>query len=446
MDYPKRQGKKILRYDNYEIKQREMIFGYSFRKRKYQIRMAFLGLNEGVFRRAKHEAADNLIFNLGVALVPFLFDLADFDEVFVAPAFLDQEQKDFFSKYFQRGLAEFRYRNGLNPNRKIVLKSEEKSKKFSTSFEEMEKRALVMNGAGKDSSVAGEITKAIGLGFSWFIMNPVGAKLKKIKSSGIEKFSGVSLMKIGGGFEKDRILKGHKPLSAVLAFAAVLVGYLAKTKYVIAGNEYSSNFGNLKIDGLEVNHQYSKSFEFEKDFSHYVNKYAVKDVHYFSILRPLYELQIAKIFSFYPQYFSDFISCNEGQNKGYWCKKCSKCAFVFLILYPFLKESDILRIFGENLFEKAIIRKYIVELCCSEIKPFECVGTRSESRLALALCFEKDKNLIKKKYASELSGCLDLTKIKTTEASELFSFARRHNFPKELEGDLLAYFKKKLIK
>ena len=67
---------------------------------------------------------------------------------------------------------------------------------------------------------------------------------------------------------------------------------------------------NLMLNGEKVNHQYSKSFEFECDFENYANKYLRANVKYFSFLRPLNELQIAKIFARQEKYHNVFKSCN----------------------------------------------------------------------------------------------------------------------------------------
>jgi len=50
-------------------------------------------------------------------------------------------------------------------------------------------------------------------------------------------------------------------------------------------NELSANDGNFSWEGFEVNHQYSKSLEFEKDLQTYMNGYVTYQISYFSVLR-----------------------------------------------------------------------------------------------------------------------------------------------------------------
>ena len=64
----------------------------------------------------------------------------------------------------------------------------------------------------------------------------------------------------------------------------------------VLSNERSANAGNTEKDGRIVNHQWSKSLEFEKAFQQ-LTAPVIKDFRYFSLLRPLSELAIAKLFS-----------------------------------------------------------------------------------------------------------------------------------------------------
>ena len=195
-------------------------------------------------------------------------------------------------------------------------------------------------------------------------------------------------------------LNGHTPFSAYLAFLTTLVASLFGQKYIALSNEKSSNEGNVKYLGRTINHQWSKSFEFEIKFRKYSEKYLTEAVEYFSFLRPLYEIQIAEIFSRYPKYFPVFLSCNEAYKTASgtkkpakkWCGKCSKCLFVFMVLYPFLKKKEILKIFGKNLFQDKKLLPLLQQLIGERgFKPFECVGTRSECRKALKLGLKKAK-------------------------------------------------------
>ena len=75
-------------------------------------------------------------------------------------------------------------------------------------------------------------------------------------------------------------------------------------------NEHSASTPNLVRGALEINHQYSKSFEFEAALQKYIHTYISPDLEYFSLLRPLTEVAIAKRFAQHEQYHAIFRSCN----------------------------------------------------------------------------------------------------------------------------------------
>jgi hypothetical protein len=163
---------------------------------------------------------------------------------------------------------------------------------------------------------------------------------------------------------------------------------------VLVSQEASANEGNVLFHGKEINHQYSKSFHFEKTLRDYVQTYLTKTHSYFSFLRPLNEFQISMLFSQTPQYFGSFRSCNVGAKKDIWCAACAKCAFIYLALFPFVPYEQMVAIFGTDLFIKPEIITFIRELVgLGEQKPFECVGTKDESKLALALSVARYQSL-----------------------------------------------------
>jgi hypothetical protein len=85
-------------------------------------------------------------------------------------------------------------------------------------------------------------------------------------------------------------------------------------------------------------------------------------------------------------------SCNIGQNTDTWCGKCPKCLSTFVLLYPFAKERTI-KIFDRNLLEDKSLGQTLNALTDdNEVKPFECVGTRHELRVALNI--EKDDTIL----------------------------------------------------
>jgi hypothetical protein len=195
---------------------------------------------------------------------------------------------------------------------------------------------------------------------------------------------------------KEGFLNGHTPFSAMLAFYTTLLSAVTGIRDVALSNESSAN--EPTIPGTQINHQYSKSLEFEMDFRDYVDHFMNGCNHYYSHLRKLTELQIAERFAQHPQYFPVFKSCNVGSKEDKWCCHCPKCLFAYVILSPFIDDSTMVRIFGEDLLDNAELAPTLDELDgMSKTKPFECVGTIREVNEAMRrLCNTRpDKALVK---------------------------------------------------
>ena len=240
-----------------------------------------------------------------------------------------------------------------------------------------------------------------------FIINPKQVTLSCAQTAG---YSNEKIVTVKRTIDKNLIelnkqgfINGHTPFSALVAFLSYFNAYITGKKYILLSNESSANESN--VDGTKINHQYSKTYEFECDFNEYTKKYFKIDIKYFSLLRPLSEYQIAMLFSNYEKYHEIFKSCNVGSKKEpwHWCCSCPKCLFVYIILSPFLYKEKLIRIFGEDLFEKEDLLDIFIELTgYGKTKPFECVGTYEEVRYAITKTISKlDKQPYLLKYYKE---------------------------------------------
>ena len=108
------------------------------------------------------------------------------------------------------------------------------------------------------------------------------------------------------------------------------------------------------------------------------------------MLRCWSEWQIAKKFVQYPRYFSVFQSCNLGSKTDTWCSKCAKCLYVYILLSAFLTDDVLIKIFGCNMLDNPEFLPMFDGLVLDgRDKPFECVGTKEEIRLALYTAAKK---------------------------------------------------------
>ncbi len=250
---------------------------------------------------------------------------------------------------------------------------------------------------GRDSIATLEKLKEQKKEITLFSVNPIKQIQKTAEVSGMRK-----QIVVKRGIDKKLLelnkkgyLNGHTPFTALLSFLSVLCAFLFDCKRIVFSNEKSANEGNTKYLGKTINHQYSKSSEFEKKFKSYCKKYLVKNINYHNFLRKYTDLEISKMFGKYPKYFSVFSSCNAAMKikpslKSRWCGKCPKCLFVYMTLYPYLKKQELIKIFNEDLFEKKELLSIMKSLIGQgKHKPFECVGTYKESRTALNLCLKK---------------------------------------------------------
>ena len=186
-------------------------------------------------------------------------------------------------------------------------------------------------------------------------------------------------------------LNGHVPVTGILSAITLAAAMLHGCDTVVMSNEHSASAPNLVVDGAPVNHQYSKSLEFEADLAGYLATRVSADIGYFSLLRPLSEIEIARRFARQRQYFDVFRSCNAAYRQAaaeraqHWCGDCPKCRFVFLALAPFVAKAELTAIFGADLLDDDRQAQGFAELCgLAEHKPFECVGEIEESAAAMA--------------------------------------------------------------
>ena len=340
------------------------------------------------------------IFHIGMIELISYWKCTCSPNLIIKADFISEEQLTFFKKLYFYGLGEFFYVNGIDTDIENFMNitcvcAEKEIPKINIETD----GCLIPIGGGKDSNVSLEILKDYNN--SYFIINPkeVSVKCAEISNSSadlvtLKRTIDSNLIELN----KQGYLNGHTPFSAYVAFTSYYMAYLTGKKYIVLSNENSAN--ESTVIGTKINHQYSKTYEFECDFNNYTQKYFGCDIKYFSFLRPLSELQIAMLFSQYKKYHNIFKSCNVGSKQipWVWCCDCAKCLFVYIILSPFLYKDELINIFGEDLYEKESLKEIFKELIGdAKTKPFECVGTTKEVRFSISYLIKKlnkeNKNL-----------------------------------------------------
>ena len=348
-----------------------------------------------VVPKIEYEDFAIIAFNIG------MIELISYWKAFASPIVmieaggLTEKEIKFWQKLYFNGLGEYFYLNNIDTNIEdfmTIISTGLPFDKLKFKQEDNENKVIVPIGGGKDSVVTLELLRNNGFEVLPMIINPRGATLNCMEVGGFEYGEYISVKRTIDQhlleLNEQGFLNGHTPFSAMLAFVSLFISLYTNTRNIALSNEGSANESTVK--GENINHQYSKSLEFEKDFRAYVKEFIYNDFNYFSFLRPMSELQIAQQFSLLSQYHEVFRSCNAGSKTDIWCCNCPKCLFSYIILSPFLSQEELEKYFGENLLKKETLKKYLEELIgLAEVKPFECVGTIEEVNIALALLVER---------------------------------------------------------
>ncbi len=309
-------------------------------------------------------------------------------------------------------------------------------------------RALVAIGGGKDSLVSIEALRAAGVAqtVAWIGASPLIAACAAhtgLPTLNIERRLAPELFE----FNRQGAWNGHIPVtainSAILVLAAVLHGF----EQVVFSNERSASYGSLIPGAGEVNHQWSKGWVFERAFGEHVTTRVAPGLRYYSLLRPLSELAVARQFARLERYDRHFSSCNRNfhllgeRPASRWCGQCPKCRFVFLALAPFMPKPRLTAIFGRNLLDELEQQAgYDALIEYRDSKPFECVGEAQESRAAFAVLVEAPawrEDALVARFAREIAPRLGAV----PTLSELLAPAGEHRVPAAIWNRVDAYFR-----
>ena len=304
---------------------------------------------------------------------------------------IDADAARFLEEVYLHGLGEFAYRNGLDLSGRIRFPHGDAASPPAPALD-LRRHALVAIGGGKDSLVSIEALRAAGIGqtVAWIGGSQLiraCAERTGLATLNVQRQLAPELFE----YNRQGAYNGHIPVtainSAILALAAVVLG----VDQVVFSNERSASYGSL-IEGTgEVNHQWSKGWAFEQAMAGYLGRHVAADLRYYSLLRPLSELAVARQFAKIDRYDAWFSSCNRNfhllgeRPTSRWCGVCPKCHFVFLALAPFMPKPRLVGIFGRNLLDDAAqVPGYDALMEYRDHKPFECVGEARESRAAMA--------------------------------------------------------------
>ncbi len=402
---------KKFYFEKFEFDKKTFIasFFYSFdQKEFFEEKIDFSSNFFKLREKINYKIVENILFHIHIALWISYYKLYPTSDLIIKSGFLEKDDIDFWKKFYRNWLWEFLYKNKISSKKLFNFKNLEGEKYTKIDFS-LKNKSLVPIWWWKDSIVTIELLKDIWFDFDLFVFWK-NDFLKENTQKISWKHTILVKRKISENlfnFNKKGYYNWHVPITWIIAFNMLLVSYLYNYKYLILSNELSANYGNTLWDWFSINHQYSKSLDFEKDFMIYIDRNISSDIKYFSLLRWLYEFKIAQLFSKKAEkYFKHFSSCNRNftikkdplvkdnlKEKKYWCNNCPKCAFVYSILSWFLEKEKLIGIFWEDLYEKKSLESIFRELLwITWIKPFECVWEKQEVILWMYKSINKFKN------------------------------------------------------
>lgn len=173
-------------------------------------------------------------------------------------------------------------------------------------------------------------------------------------------------------------------------FKSVLYAAALNFDTVFLGNEEASDEANFTWDltGEEVNHQWGKTLAAETAINNYVSQHLVSNLKFTSPLRKMHDPEIFEIAKSRPEALIKCHSCNIYKP---WCRRCSKCCYIWLSYCAYLGYDFAFAAFHENLFDVPENIQVFRELYIGH-KPFDCVGRKDDVIQAFKICIERGIN------------------------------------------------------
>jgi 7-cyano-7-deazaguanine synthase in queuosine biosynthesis len=298
------------------------------------------------------------------------------------------------------GLAEFAYSNGLGPldgafDIRAIGRAPERVVRTGQDATAPRRAAedrpgvLVTVGGGKDSAVTLALAARHDPDALALSVNPRGpmratADWAGVGLASVERHLDARLLELN----RTGALNGHVPITAIVMSAAAVAATALGLSTVLVSNESSADEPTRTVGEWRINHQFSKTSTFERLLVEALSE-AGALVRIVSLLRPLSELAIARAAARLPGLAARVTSCNAAYSLSApisgWCGDCDKCRFVQLALAPFMPRDALVADLGfDALADPAQVPAYAAMLDPAT-KPFECVGTVAEVRLALDL-------------------------------------------------------------
>lgn len=365
----------------------------------FEERITFLGGGAVDLPARRVEALDRVFRHLFLAAGVSYWKAGAPRRVVVESEPLGADDVAFHRSLYARGLAEFAWTNQLHDWAAPEFATPDASTEVAVTGLDLDASPLVPVGGGKDSMVTIDALQSAGHEPVLFVVNEVAAITRALDATGLSRRT-VRREIDPRLLERNRrgALNGHVPITAIVSLLALADAILAGRDTVVMSNERSASVPNFTWDGVEVNHQFSKSLDFERDLRALVARSISPELDYFSLLRPFSELRIVRHFARLDAFHHVVTSCNRAfsldasRRRSGWCRDCPKCRFVFLALAAFVTRDRVVDVFGGDMLADATqTAGFLALLGIDGPKPLECVGEVEESRAAAQLLFGRSE-------------------------------------------------------
>jgi UDP-N-acetyl-alpha-D-muramoyl-L-alanyl-L-glutamate epimerase len=347
---------------------------------------------------ARWDVAERLLTHLWLVAGLSYYKTAAAPNVVVHDVALHGDDVALHRLLLARGLGEFCFVNELDPNLNPTWTYKSAPLVDPIVGAELVNGPLVPVGGGKDSCVTIEALRLAARNPTLVTVRRFPIIQDVIDDAGLPDVRVDRILDPSiSALNKAGALNGHVPATAIVSFAALIAAVLGGHDALVMSNERSASEGNVEYRGVSINHQWAKSDEAEQAIAAAIGR-ITPELRWFSLLRPLSELDISRRFAATCQrYFASFSSCNRTQRIDparrvtRWCGECPKCQFVYLALATALDRDVVEAMWGSDLFATSPIEGFRALLGLTDWKPFECVGEHLECRVALQAIVANDQ-------------------------------------------------------
>lgn len=312
-----------------------------------------------------------------------------------------QSVRDYMLSTYEKGLGELLYKNSLSPHLNLSFTTPAADAVYDTFKPITAGIPLLGLGGGKDSLVAVELLRLLGVMPATFGVNGGDILLKQAEllqtnHLSVQRVVDVAALQNITHSDGSPTINGHVPISAILACTGLVGAILTGCSDVVVAVERSADEPTVAdYQGVSINHQWSKSSAFEQLFDETIQLYVHPQMRFYSLLRPLRELDIMRLYfglGLAEKFKYSASSCNlslnwtAGRQQGdkLWDGTCDKCCFMYLLMSGVGQNAYAVEIMGRDLFAAPEHTDVFLSLLgVTDHKPFDCVGEISEAREAM---------------------------------------------------------------